>query len=167
MRTLDSLRLGQMGRVSKMDGDSSSTQRLMMLGLMPGVDVKVVQFATLRDPIAVKQGQSWTAHVSAHQVQGFYVWQWRGQIAGVAFEGSTFRGEPIDRTDLAQFDASRSAMVNREGAALAFVLGKLDGKTSLESIATEVSERFSDRFLSLADALDFVLESTSQYRLDP
>jgi len=41
-------------RVKAIDTDRSVDQRLMVMGLLPGMDVKVVQIAPLGDPIAIE-----------------------------------------------------------------------------------------------------------------
>ena len=52
--TLDNLAVGASAKVKNTEFDSSSSQRLMTLGLMPGTEVKVVQQAPLGDPIAIE-----------------------------------------------------------------------------------------------------------------
>jgi Fe2+ transport system protein FeoA len=54
IRSLGNLRIGQRGRVRTVSVVESLGQRLLELGLMPGIDVLLVQVAPLGDPIAVE-----------------------------------------------------------------------------------------------------------------
>lgn len=53
-RTLADLAVGERGRVEAIDGASSIVQRLLEMGLTNGVEVAVVRFAPLGDPMEVK-----------------------------------------------------------------------------------------------------------------
>ncbi len=52
--TLCSLPVGVCARVEHIELDNAASQRLMTLGLLPGIDVRVVQLAPLGDPIAIE-----------------------------------------------------------------------------------------------------------------
>lgn len=45
---------GQGGTISKVDGEGAVGQRLMEMGLIEGVEVKVIRVAPLGDPIEVE-----------------------------------------------------------------------------------------------------------------
>ncbi|MBN1403457.1 MAG: FeoA domain-containing protein [Opitutales bacterium] len=53
-RCLGRLQVGQTGRVSKIALPADYEQRLAELGILPGVDVSLVQVAPLGDPIAIE-----------------------------------------------------------------------------------------------------------------
>ena len=53
-RTLADLAVGERGKVAGLDGSSTLVQRLLEMGLTTGVEVAVVRFAPLGDPIEVK-----------------------------------------------------------------------------------------------------------------
>ena len=53
-QTLDNIPVGDSGRVEKIELANAASQRLMTLGLLPGIDVTVVQHAPLGDPIAIE-----------------------------------------------------------------------------------------------------------------
>lgn len=53
-RTLADLAVGQRGHVAGLDGSSTLVQRLLEMGLTTGVEIAVVRFAPLGDPIEVK-----------------------------------------------------------------------------------------------------------------
>ena len=52
--TLSDLPLGQVARVRAFLEGTTTDQRLMVMGLLPGVKVRKVQVAPLGDPIAVE-----------------------------------------------------------------------------------------------------------------
>jgi ferrous iron transport protein A len=52
--TLCNLPIGACARVEHIELDNAVSQRLLTLGLLPGMDVKVVQHAPLGDPIAIE-----------------------------------------------------------------------------------------------------------------
>ncbi len=54
MLNLSNLSIGSKARVKSIDAKKSVDQRLMVMGLLPGMDVKVVQVAPLGDPIAIE-----------------------------------------------------------------------------------------------------------------
>ncbi|MDR2844858.1 MAG: FeoA domain-containing protein [Puniceicoccales bacterium] len=54
MQTLPSLAIGQYGRVVQLHAQRPVDQRLLALGLMPGMVVRLVQVAPLGDPIAIE-----------------------------------------------------------------------------------------------------------------
>ncbi len=54
MRVLSELPLGARGRVVAIDAVSGSSQRLMALGFLPDIDIKVVGVAPFGDPITVE-----------------------------------------------------------------------------------------------------------------
>lgn len=51
---LSDLPIGQTGRVKAFHESSATDQRLMVMGLIPGVDVRKIRVAPLGDPIAVE-----------------------------------------------------------------------------------------------------------------
>jgi Fe2+ transport system protein FeoA len=53
-RSLGALGIGQRGRVRNVSVVESLGQRLLELGLLPGIDIALVQVAPLGDPIAVE-----------------------------------------------------------------------------------------------------------------
>ncbi len=54
MISLEKLVVGQQGRVVTLDATNAVDQRLMALGLLPDMVVKLVRIAPLGDPIAVE-----------------------------------------------------------------------------------------------------------------
>jgi Fe2+ transport system protein FeoA len=51
--TLANLEIGAEARVTKINGNTAVTKRLMEMGVVPGVSVKVVKYAPFGDPIQI------------------------------------------------------------------------------------------------------------------
>lgn len=55
VKTLDSLKVGQKGKVSAVNGlNTSLRRRLLDMGLTPDTEVEVMRFAPLGDPMELK-----------------------------------------------------------------------------------------------------------------
>jgi ferrous iron transport protein A len=52
--TLTELPIGTSGRVVSVHGDSAVTRRLMEMGVVPGVSVKMIKTAPFGDPMEIK-----------------------------------------------------------------------------------------------------------------
>ncbi len=52
--TLSELPIGQSARIKAYEKGSHTEQRLMVMGLLPGVEVRKIRVAPLGDPIAVE-----------------------------------------------------------------------------------------------------------------
>lgn len=52
--TLNDLSMGETGKVRSVDGDGAITRRLMEMGVVPGVNVKVLKSAPFGDPIEIR-----------------------------------------------------------------------------------------------------------------
>lgn len=53
-QTLDKLRIGASATVVDVGGEPALQQRLLEMGVLPGVEIQVVRFAPLGDPMEVK-----------------------------------------------------------------------------------------------------------------
>jgi len=52
--TLKELPAGSVGRITNVLGNGAATKRLMEMGVVPGVDVRVVKSAPFGDPIEIR-----------------------------------------------------------------------------------------------------------------
>ena len=52
-RTLNTMKAGEKGVVSALRGAGSIQQRLLEMGVCPGIEVEVVRFAPLGDPMMI------------------------------------------------------------------------------------------------------------------
>ncbi len=86
MPTLAEIPLGQLARVRGVDGPRAFRRRLMEMGLVPGVDVKIVTIAPLGDPLRIEvRGGQWSIR--------------RAEAAQIQIQASDRRGErTTDRT---------------------------------------------------------------------
>lgn len=54
--SLRQMRIGQKGRITKIDAQGIVNQRIRDMGIIPGASVSVVGRAPLRDPVALRLG---------------------------------------------------------------------------------------------------------------
>ena len=54
MATLDTLKVGEGGRVATIGGAPQVRHRLLEMGLTPGAQIRVVRFAPLGDPMDIE-----------------------------------------------------------------------------------------------------------------
>ncbi|HUF60907.1 MAG TPA: FeoA family protein [Verrucomicrobiales bacterium] len=52
--TLASLPIGALARIKSVDSSKSAGQRLMTMGLLPGIEVKLIRVAPFGDPLAIE-----------------------------------------------------------------------------------------------------------------
>ena len=52
--TLDKLPIGATATIVDVQGDAQLQQRILEMGVLPGIQVEVVRFAPLGDPIEIK-----------------------------------------------------------------------------------------------------------------
>lgn len=69
--SLDQLRSGQSGTIASFDDGSPLMKRFQELGILPGVEVKVLRRAPLGDPLQIQVGGSLLSvrKVEASQIQ--------------------------------------------------------------------------------------------------
>ena len=72
------------------------------------------------------------------------------------FDQSTFFAEPLSGSKLKKRAASYVPELTTEGRIAAFALERMDGRSSLETIARELRAAFPSRFGSWRQALDLV-----------
>jgi len=53
-KRLSDIKVGETGIIKKIEGDKKLRKRLMDMGMLPGIDVKIVKVAPLGDPIEMK-----------------------------------------------------------------------------------------------------------------
>lgn len=54
MVPLDSLALGQRGRIVALKGEDSLVQRMMEMGLLEGDEIEIIGFAPFGDPLEIR-----------------------------------------------------------------------------------------------------------------
>ena len=75
--TLNDLSMGETGKVRSVDGEGSISRRLMEMGVVPGVSVRVLKSAPFGDPIeirllgynlAVRRNEAAAIHISTDSI---------------------------------------------------------------------------------------------------
>jgi Fe2+ transport system protein FeoA len=54
IRTIENLKLGQSGKIKKIEGNDSLRKRLLDMGVTPGTKIEVIKIAPLGDPVGIK-----------------------------------------------------------------------------------------------------------------
>lgn len=116
------------------------------------------------EPVRLEPGSGVEVRFRASSVAGIYLWRWDSRVVApdgslrAEFRQSSFQAMPIDPGRLGRGAADATPRLSVEGEIDRFVLSRMDGGTTVAEIATELRERFPDRFASDADALSRVGE---------
>lgn len=122
------------------------------------------------EPVPLAEKQEVAVELSANLVGEDYVWRWTAEIAGRAgvsgkrFEQSSFFGAPVTPERLHRRAAGFVPSLGEEGKVERFVLGLIDGQTSLEVIARGAAEKFPKLFKRWEDALTRAAQVAEQHR---
>lgn len=121
------------------------------------------------EPVDLVEGQEVTVELCANLVGEDYVWRWTTNVArrtGMSakhFEQSSFFGAAVTPERLRRRAAGFVPSLGEEGQAERFMLGLIDGQTSLETIARSAAERFPHLFKCWEDALARAARVAEQY----
>ena len=121
-------------------------------------------FFPFRDPLACAPGHRLEVDLRAHLVGDDYVWEWRTthregdgpEAAETRFTQSTLASTVLSPERFRRGGESYRPRLGRDGEALAFVLGAMDGAATVGEIARRLQERFPDRFSTYREALNRV-----------
>ena len=138
----------------------------------PGIQDTIYRrmFFPWPEPVGLAEGQEVAVELSANLVGEDYVWRWTADIAGRAgtpskrFEQSSFFGAPVTPERLHRRAAGFVPSLGEEGQAERFILGLIDGRTSLEVIARRAAEKFPKLFKCWEDALTRAAKVAEQHR---
>ena len=97
-----------------------------------------------------------------------YVWSWETTVEKsggdkIHFRQSDFFSEPVSASTLSKQASDYQPMLSEAGEAEQFILGRMDGRTSVESIAREAYERFGKFFGTFPDARRRVSDLSRQF----
>jgi type I protein arginine methyltransferase len=109
-------------------------------------------------PVTVAEGDRINVRLSADFVNGDYVWRWETDFPSMSFKQSTFFGVPLSPAQLRKRANTYAPVLNELGLITRFVLAQMDGRNSIEQIATKLSEQFA-----VDEALTFVAEISEKY----
>jgi protein arginine N-methyltransferase 1 len=116
------------------------------------------------EPVVIEEGQEIMVTLHANVVGENYIWRWETEIAGgdggekVHFRQSTFEGTNVSSRTLRRHAVDHIPVLTAEGEAERFLLGAMDGKTSLEAIANRAAELFPQVYSSQEQAFERVSE---------
>ena len=97
-----------------------------------------------------------------------YVGTWKtkvvrdGQVA-VQFNQSTFTAEPLSMEKLRKRAMDYQPKLSTDGELERFVLTRMDGQSSLETISSEVHDRFRKHFPTLEEARKRVSDLSQRF----
>jgi protein arginine N-methyltransferase 1 len=128
-------------------------------------------FFPLLEPVSLTEDDSVTVSIHADLVNESYVWRWHTYIHPA--------GEPQkSKADFKQFSDFDGLLnqerilervrhfkpsPNKEGEIDRYILGKMNGESTLHEIAEQTHQNFSRRFKNKQDALQYVYELALQY----
>ena len=119
------------------------------------------RFFPFPEAVELEAGDSIAVRLDAVLAGRDYTWRWATSIerrarCAVRFDQSTFFAEPLSGSKLKKRAASYVPELTTEGRIAAFALERMDGRSSLETIARELRAAFPSRFGSWRQALDLV-----------
>jgi protein arginine N-methyltransferase 1 len=121
-------------------------------------------FLPLLEPVSVSKGDLITLVIQANLIGGQYVWHWSTHIYSpktphtvkADYRQSTSYENDFYINPIKEQASSQKPSLCQEGKIDYFILGKLDGRTSLEKIAQQVLKRFPSRFKDLGESILYV-----------
>jgi len=122
------------------------------------------------EAVAINKGDRINVALSAAFVNNDYVWRWEtdffeGQtvVPKTSFRQSTFFGVPLSPSQLRKRAHTFAPAVNDDGSVVQFVLSHMNGKNSVESIASNLVKEFPFRFRHVDEAFDVVTQISEKY----
>jgi protein arginine N-methyltransferase 1 len=115
-------------------------------------------------PLDLRAGEELEVFLSAHLVQGNYVWCWEttapracaGGSTPPRFRQSTFQGTVFSAERLRKLSSAHVPALSDEGRAAHFALGRMSGERPLGELAADLRAAFPEQFPSLPEALTFL-----------
>ena len=127
-------------------------------------------FFPLEAAVELAPGDRVAVDIRADLVDGEYVWSWRTRVDAAdgghpkaEFRQSTFKSQPVSAAALARRAAGHVPAVTPSLELDRFCLERIDGRTSHETIARALAERFPDRFQQWTAALNHVVRLAERY----
>jgi protein arginine N-methyltransferase 1 len=127
-------------------------------------------FFPFAEPVPVEVGDRVAVRLRADLVGSDYIVTWqttvrRGDdLTSVAdLHQSTFFGGPIPMEKVRKRAGGHKPVLNNDGEIDAAILRAMTGKCPVDSIATQILERFPDRFRSRAEAMGRVSDLSERY----
>ena len=130
-------------------------------------------FFPLLEPVSIDKGDTIDLCVQADLVEDQYMWRWHTSIHSddnpqaikVNFEQSTDMYSTVESAVLHESVLNFKPSRSEAGEIDLYVLGLMDGRTSLKVIAQQAQERFPLRFKAPDESLFYVNEISQLYGL--
>jgi protein arginine N-methyltransferase 1 len=127
-------------------------------------------FFPLAEPHEVAEGDAISLGFSASLLGDEYVFTWTTRLLGDAGQRvklestqSTLFSFPLSPTALHALGDTATPSLTPEGDAVRFVLGRLDGQTTLSDLSQHVAREFPELYRSPDEALRFITRVTQSY----
>jgi protein arginine N-methyltransferase 1 len=127
-------------------------------------------FFPLLDPVPVAEGDSVQLSIAARLHGDEYVWDWAtrikdgGAATKAAFEQSTEFEGALEARHLARHVASRRPVLSQEGEIELFVITSIDGRATVDEIASRLRMAFPNYFSTLSEAIIYVHQLAQHYQ---
>ncbi len=121
------------------------------------------------EPVSLREGEICSVTLRAHLVGNDYVWQWEtnlpasGDRAAIRFVQSSFYGSLFPPSVLQKRAMGFVPVLDESGQAERWILQAIDGKRSLENIASEAAQQFPHVFRRVEDAFNRAAEIAEKY----
>jgi len=121
------------------------------------------------EPVSLREGEICSVTLRAHLVGNDYVWQWEtnlpasGDRAAIRFVQSSFYGSLFPPSALQKRAMGFVPVLDESGQAERWILQAIDGKRSLENIASEAAQQFPHVFRRVEDAFNRAAEIAEKY----
>ena len=128
-------------------------------------------FFPLLEPVTITKGDTITLDIRADLVKGQYNWNWHTRIHSndnpqaikANFKQSTSFDSALNAESIAMHASNLQPTLGEEGEIDHFILGRMNGRTTLDKIAQQVQKRFPARFKAPREALIYVYDLSQQY----
>jgi protein arginine N-methyltransferase 1 len=129
-------------------------------------------FFPLLEPVSIAKGDTINLSIQANLVGGEYAWFWSTRIhsqddAGAVkadFKQSTSFDGALSIKRVMEFVSNDRPALGEEGKIDLFILGKMDGRHTIDQIARQTQTQCPARFEDEQEALIYVYELSRQYR---
>jgi len=120
-------------------------------------------------PVTIAEGQEIQVELRADLIGQDYVWSWNTAIPArdgsppTSFQQSTFQGANFSPHSLRRQAVDYAPQLSEAGQADLWMLGRMDGSTSLQLIAQSAAERFPRLFSSWREAFPRAVELSKEF----
>ena len=127
-------------------------------------------FFPLLEPVAISKGDTIALKIRADFIEGQYIWYWHSRIHAqddpllikADFIQSTSFDSALNAESIAMHASNLQPALGEEGEIDLFILGMINGRTTLDKIAQQVQKRFPARFKAPREALLYVYDLSQQ-----